>query len=186
MEERWKDITGYEGLYQVSNLGRVKSLPRKIPGRNQFGASFMVTTKEKIMHPSQVGRGWKEGAGYLSVNLTSLAKKNRRKNVHRLVAEAFIPNPDGKPEVNHKDGDKQNNHIDNLEWVTKKENMQHCMYTIKTLRNIYQPVKTLCVETGEVYPSTSEAARRKGLSRRALSSAIEKRSNYGGFHWEKV
>lgn len=105
-EEIWKDIVSCEGKYQASNLGRIKSL-----GNNKH-------RKEKIL---KLG---KTTNGYLQ---TSLCKKGIDKmyKVHRLVAMAFIPNPENKPQVNHKDGNKQNNHIDNLEWVTSSENKIH-------------------------------------------------------------
>lgn len=99
MEEVWKDIKGYEGLYQVSNFGKIKS-KRKI-------------LKQFINHK-----------GYFIIQLS---KRNISKTyiVHRLIAEAFIPNTENKPQVNHKDGNKQNNCIDNLEWCTNNENKAH-------------------------------------------------------------
>lgn len=102
MVENWKNIEGYEGMYQVSNLGRVKSL------------NFKRTGKEKILKPFVR----KE---YLAVNMY---KNGVRKTfyIHRLVAEAFMPNPHNLPEVNHKDEDKSNNRVDNLEWCNKKYN----------------------------------------------------------------
>ena len=101
--EIWEDIEGYEGIYQVSSLGKVKSL------------NFNHTKKEKILKP------FFNRDGYLSVNLY---KEGKRKQylVHRLVAKVFIPNPENKLEVNHKDEDKTNNKVENLEWVTSKEN----------------------------------------------------------------
>jgi hypothetical protein len=101
--EEWRDIPGYEGLYQVSNMGRIKSL------RKEY---------EHIMK-LQVIRN-----GYLSVPFT-INRTSRLLKVHRLVAMAFIPNPDNKPEINHKDGNKQNNIAENLEWSTRKENIKH-------------------------------------------------------------
>ena len=99
MKEIWKDINGYEGLYQVSNLGNVKSLKTN-----------------KILSP--VGKEYKH---------VILYNKGDRKTlkIHRLVAEAFIPNPENKPQVNHKDEDKYNNIVENLEWCTHEENMNH-------------------------------------------------------------
>lgn len=102
MQEIWKDIAGYEGLFQVSNLGRVKSLPRK------------NVTKEKILN------GGDNGDGYIRVSLS-----NKFYYVHRLVADAFIPKIEGKDFVNHKDEVKSNNNVDNLEWCTNQENIIH-------------------------------------------------------------
>lgn len=112
MEEIWKDIPGYEGLYQISNKQMVKSLSRKeFGGRNRIRG-------ERILKP-RTDRG-----GYLHV---ALSKNGETKNlsIHRLVAIAFIPNPDNKLCVNHIDGVKKNNSIDNLEWCTHSENTKH-------------------------------------------------------------
>lgn len=111
MKEVWKDIKGYEGLYQVSNLGRIKSLPRK-----------RTIKTERILSP-KFNKG-----GYLEV---ALCKNSKYKmcRVHRLVASAFIQNPENKREVNHIDGNKLNNKADNLEWVTPSENIRHAFKT---------------------------------------------------------
>lgn len=113
MQEIWKDVFGYEGLYQVSNLGRVKSLERKVWN----GYSYR-TQKSKIISYSI------NSHGYVIVNLY---KNNDRKHyqIHRLVAIAFIENPEYKPEVNHKDGIKINCYESNLEWCTHSENNIH-------------------------------------------------------------
>jgi hypothetical protein len=99
--EEWRDISGYEGLYQVSNTGRVKSLRNNI-----------IRKLGKFIN------------GYLFAGL-KVNGEQHNKAIHRLVAEEFLPNPDKKREVNHKDGNKQNNNLENLEWVTRQENIAH-------------------------------------------------------------
>ncbi len=124
MEEIWKDIKGYEGYYQVSNLGRVKSLDRDCVNNlsNQY-SSYITTVFRKGKMLKLCVRG-----NYRSVQLFNNGKY-KQVPVHRLVIETFIPNPENKAYVNHKDGNKLNNHVDNLEWVTAKENMQHAYKT---------------------------------------------------------
>jgi hypothetical protein len=107
MKETWKSIEEFEGLYEISNYGRIKSFQK-----NKRSGYIL-----KVINSS----GW-----YLS---TSLIKDKIRKTyrIHRLVAKAFISNPDNKSQVNHKDGNKQNNNVQNLEWVTPSENIQHAI-----------------------------------------------------------
>lgn len=113
MNEIWKDIKEYEGLYQVSNLGNVRSLGRYVKNKNNKLQYF----PEKILKTGNVQE-------YLKVTLSN-NNKQRYYRVHRLVAEAFISNPENKPEVNHIDGDKKNNCVDNLEWCNRSENEKH-------------------------------------------------------------
>lgn len=103
MDERWRDIPGFDGHYQVSDCGRVKSL--------KFG-------KERIMKGGHIGRG------YPSVLLTKNGQPSTH-YIHRLVAKAFLPTDDERPHVNHIDGDRENNHVTNLEWCTHTENIAH-------------------------------------------------------------
>ena len=115
MEEIWKDIKGYEGLYQISNLGNVKSLSRTMENKGTFGKIYHI--KEKIMKP-------KIDKGYYRIGLT---KNKIRKYfaVHRLVAIAFIENPDNLEIINHKDENPLNNKVDNLEWCTQQYNINY-------------------------------------------------------------
>lgn len=127
MTEIWRDIKGYEGLYQVSSIGRVKSLERK----KQNHSKLQIVT-EKIKQPHQQFGKYKNE--YLVVNLY---KNNKGKNmfVHRLVAEAFLDNFNKELEVNHKDGNKQNNCIENLEMLTRSENQKHAYEVLGKKRN---------------------------------------------------
>lgn len=113
MEEIWKDIKDYEGLYQVSNYGRVKSMERTVKG-----LKGNKKIKSRIMKES------KNKFGYSRVSLYKLGK-TKNFQIHRLVAQAFIPNPLELPQVNHIDGNKDNNSVNNLEWITNRDNVIH-------------------------------------------------------------
>lgn len=113
-EEIWKDIEGYEGLYQISNLGNVKSLDREVPMPN----GKIQHRKERIMSKRESTDGYY--IAKLNVN-----NHSRSIAIHRLVAQAFIPNPNNLPEVNHLDTNRKNNCVDNLEWCTHIDNVQY-------------------------------------------------------------
>lgn len=121
MNEIWKDIVGYEGHYQVSNTGQIKSLARKIwyESKGRVKAHFKLRA-EKIL-AQRVGT-----TGYLQISLC-LESERKLVSLHRVMAEAFVPNPENKPEVNHKDTNKLNNTIQNFEWMTHAENMAHSL-----------------------------------------------------------
>ena len=156
LKEVWKDIKGYEGKYQISNLGRVKSLGN------------LQTKKEKLLKTNIRN-------GYYTAYLY---KNNEKKSLlcHRLVAEAFIPNPDNLPQVNHKDENKLNNRVDNLEWCTIKYNINY---------SSAKPV--ICVETGIVYQSLTEVSEKYNIQLSLLSRVCD-RDNYraGGYHWKSL
>lgn len=118
-QETWKFVSGYEGFYEVSNLGRVRSVPRDV---ERYG--HMMHLRGKVL-ANRVGK-----AGYLSIHLMREAIFDWR-SIHRLVAEAFVKNEYGKGFVNHKDGNKGNNAADNLEWVTRSENALHMTRVLK-------------------------------------------------------
>ena len=124
--------------------------------------------------------------------LTAKSGKRKREYIHRLVALAFIPNPLGLPQVNHKDLNRVNNNVDNLEWCSVSENIKHS-YTANKERGRGgckigdgpNKQQCLCVESGEVFESISEAARVKGLQRTNISACINgKQRTCGGYHWE--
>lgn len=174
MVEIWKDIVGYEGLYQVSNLGRVKSL----------GNGKTHNSKERIL------KARKETNGYLRITLTKDGKQ-KKYTIHRLVATAFIPNPDNLPIVNHKDEDKLNNRIENLEWCDAKYNINygtHIQRQVESQTNYPKFSKqVLCVETGKIYPSTHQVERDLGFFCTAISAVcLGKRKTAYGFHWRYI
>lgn len=167
MQEVWKDIAGYEGRYQISNLGRVKGLP--------IDEKFCKRPNEIILKTFVCGSGYQE---------IILKNKDGRKPklIHRLVAEAFIPNPEGKREVNHKDGDKSNNRYTNLEWVTPSENQTHSRSVLKNECSIKRKVE--CIETGEVFNSIQEGADKYGLQQSLIWKCCNgKQHTTGGYHW---
>lgn len=116
--EVWRDIKGFEGVYKISNLGNVKSLYRVIIRSDKKP----YPVKEKIIATNKYFNV--NGRGYLGVCLI-YNRRRKTKHIHRLLAESFIPNPKNKPQVNHIDGNKLNNSLNNLEWVTASENIIH-------------------------------------------------------------
>lgn len=190
MEEIWKDIEGYEGLYQVSNLGRVRSVDRIITSSYPYGTktSFL---KGKIRKLSLDGQGQ-----YLQVNLN---KENKQKQflVHRLVAQAFVSNPKYKETVNHINGIKTDNIADNLEWATRSENEKHA-YRMglasnwlkgKHGKDNYQSKVTLQIDKStkkvlnEFY-STGEASKATNINRSDIVNCCNKKlKSAGGYIW---
>lgn len=171
--EIWKNITGYEGIYQVSNYGRIKSLKRK----KWNGKSFQIIG-EKILKPSI------NNVGYYVVNL---AKNGKQKLVlvHRIVASEFLKNDNNLPVINHKDGNKLNNHVDNLEWTTYQNNNIHAMKT--GLNRVKKPIKGINIKTGEefIFESAREAERKLGVSHKNISACINGRQKTAGdYKWE--
>lgn len=184
--EEWKDIKGYDGLYQVSNLGRVKSL-----GNDK-------SRKEKILK-AETTKG-----GYLRVNLYK-KMKGKHMLIHRMVADAFIPNPENKPYIDHIDGNPFNNSIDNLRWCTHKENMnnpiakqrigefmkghsvsQELREKIRDThrKSIYQ-IDKINEHIIREWPSIIDAERELGIDHRKISNCCNgKRKTAGDFIWK--
>ena len=146
-----------------------------------FGNYYIST--DGVVKNIETGRilhQYEDKNGYMRVTLTK-NRKQKRFGVHRLVAEAFIPNTEGKPQVNHIDGNKKNNSVDNLEWATGKQNQQH-------RRNILKSglVKVKCVETGVVYESIKEASQKNKTYIPNIVRACKNGSTANNLHWEYV
>ena len=172
--EIWRDVRDYEGLYKVSNLGRVKSLERYV--KNNI-CGFLYS-KEHILKQSKIPSGYKK------VNLSKdgiIVKQY----VHRIVAQAFLPNPDNLPEVNHKDENKENNCVDNLEWCSHSYNMCYGSRSEKYSVKVRQFAKDNTL-IGE-YSSLTEASKATNISCGNISSCIKGRlKTAGGYIWEKL
>lgn len=122
MQEIWRPIAGFEGLYEVSDQGDIRSLDHSVEQLNRWG------TKTTWNYPGMVLKPRRAKNGYLYVHLSKVGVRKTVKN-HRVVAETFIPPIEGKTEVNHKDGCKQNNNWENLEWSTRQGNIDHAIET---------------------------------------------------------
>ena len=165
MSEEWRDIKGYEGLYQVSNLGRVRSLNC----RGHKGCIGILTPRL-------------DGKGYEMVALYKEGKARNTK-VHRLVAQAFIPNPNNYPQVNHKDENKTNNDVKNLEWCTNEYNHNYGTRNERVAKSLSK--KVICITTGEIFNSMREACRKYNISSGSMTECCQgKRKTAGGYKWE--
>lgn len=171
--EEWRDIEGYEWVYQISSFGRIKSLER-IDNNNHL-------VKERILKQSI------KNTGYMGVYLYS-NRIGKSKLVHRLVAQAFIPNQYNKPVVNHLDEDKTNNNVNNLEWVTAKENINYGTGIDRRAKSISIPIKVIYQDnTYEIWQSASLFAREfgNGVDKRYISSVLKgKMKSHLGLRFE--
>lgn len=187
--EIWKDIKGYEGLYKVSNLGRVKnvvSTTRK--GKGNYARPERIKAQRAMQSKKN------KNVKYYGVALSKNGEV-KTKLVHRLVAEAFIPNTQGKPFVNHKNGNGFDNNVNNLEWCTNSENQMHAVTVLKSFSTIKVQAKDKI--TGEVFifNSLSESARwllstNKTKDKSCLSGVIKcskrKIPSYLGYIWTPI
>jgi len=171
MKEIWKPVKGFEGIYEVSNIGTVRSIDR-----------YMVhnTYKESAKPKRQLHRGKiikqyinNQGKGYMYVILW-LHSKSYKRYVHRLVAESFIENPNGFPEVNHIDGNPKNNSVSNLEWTTHAENIKHSIITGLTRGKERNVVGTNIKTNEKIYfDSIQKAAKHFGVYHTAICIALK-------------
>ena len=181
MEEIWKDIEGYEGLYQVSNIGRVRSLPRVTDRLDSAGNLGRLTIKGGILKLHPIKKGYLRAA-------FKVGKKQKHIQVHRLVAEAFIPNPNNLPQVNHKDEDKTNNRVDNLEWCDNIYNSNYGVRSKKIAKSLSVAVDQLTMDGKFIrrWDSINEAAKALNTNTGAISfvcKGIRGRVSAGGYRW---
>ena len=193
MEEIWKDIKGYEGLYQVSNLGQIKRISRKKFGRGAKGNTVERILKQEVCN-----------SGYLRVTLY-YSGTAKRYLVHRIVGTAFAPNPDNFPEINHKDENKVNNTAENLEWCTSKYNSNYGTAKERALKNrdIAKQVantdyNAIAKKTSKrdkqlsqdgslirVWESQIQASRELGVRQGGISNCcVGRKETAGGYRWE--
>lgn len=159
MKEIWKNIKNYESIYEISNLGRIKSLKKGI-----------------------ILKQFKNTNGYFQVELWK-NKKGKKFLVHKLVAENFIPNKNNFSFINHKDENKENNCTNNLEWCTAKYN---CNYGT---RNSRISSSVICIELNKIYNSIKEASEDLSIQQAHISGCCAKRKHYitaGGYRWQYV
>lgn len=185
MKEIWKDIDGYEGYYQVSSKGNVRSVDRTIQSIDGIRKSMNYSFKGRVL---KQGNKNNSKFPYKSVVLHKggISKSFR---VHRLVANAFIPNPDNLPEVNHKDENPSNNNVENLEWCTPKYNVNYGTATKRradsTRNNAYNQKPVICIDTGVWYPNSYEAQRKTGIRQNSIKENCKGHyKSAGGYRWK--
>lgn len=203
--EIWKPVVGYEARYEVSNKGRVRSIDREIISQaNGTKWQYPRTIKQKgVIIKGKLLKGGKTRVGYMVIDVGRLYKDNKivRKSkkimLHRLVAEAWIPNPDNKPEINHIDGNKLNNNIENLAWCTRSENIKHAYDTGLLTSNgpgygkdNHRAKMVIRMDKEgnelEIFYCATAISVAMGMSKDAITNAIKTNTLCGGYKWKYV
>lgn len=177
MLEQWKPIVGYEGYYEVSNFGNIRSCERQV---NHGLGNGVRKLRAKIVNP------WNDSHGYQAVSLSKFGKVKKYK-VHRLVAEAFIPNPDNKPTINHINEIRDDNQVTNLEWATYQENNNHGGHNQRVSMTLSKAVVQLD-QSGKVlanFDSIHEASSVTGVHAANIKSCLHHTNRVlaGGYRW---
>ena len=189
MEEMWRWIKGYENIYQISNYGRVRSVDRFV---------YCEVSPNKLQH--LFGKILKQGLNKKGYPIVYLSKDGKQKTitVHRLVALAFIENPLNLPQVNHKDGIKTNNHMDNLEWCTNADNQKHAydmglQPSYENSNGRGRPAKSVAMydltthSILRTFKTIASAGRETGINPYNIRSVcIGKRHQAGGYGWKFI
>ena len=163
INENWKQIEGYEGLYEVSDKGRIKSL-------------IQWNSKDYVYNPRILKNSTQQAKGNYIRSVVNLTKDGNKKTfkVHRLVAKAFLPNPDGKTQVNHKDCNPLNNFVENLEWCTDKENKKHAIDNHRIIQTINQIDRETMVELLNYGYNYDEISEMLGIAKGTVYNYIKK------------
>jgi hypothetical protein len=178
MEEIWKDIIGYEGLYMISNIGRIMAISRRV----RFGNKYR-NTETRILSPRKKGKY----NPYLTIILYDKNHKNKTFHMHRLVALHFVDGYFDGAEVNHKDGCKQNNIYTNLEWCTRSDNIFHSYHTLGMNRMKGKAILQLTMDGKPIcfYQSGVEASKVTGVCKSCITDcALGKLNHAGNFKWQ--
>lgn len=180
--EIWKPVKGFEGLYEVSNMGRVRSLDRVVYQKNKFGRM------SRHIYYGQIIKQQKQRNGYFIVNLYRNGQIEKCL-VHRLVGSCFLEKKDGKDCINHLDCDKSNNRAENLEWCTQSENVQYA-YDVGAMKPPHMRKVAQYSLDGvllKVWESQSEASRNLGIYQSNIYKVCSgKRNQTGGFIWKYI
>lgn len=176
MTEVWKDIEGYEGIYQVSNFGNVRSLDRIVQYIDGRIARFKGITRKPV----------KNQDGYLAVVLAKNRNEAKTVRIHRLVAAAFVPNSDDLPEINHKDEDKENNRADNLEWCDRLYNCRYGTRGERISKSNSKPIALTKDGKQIVFASQEQAAKQLGVKSQSIAYAMAHGTKCKGYHCEFI
>ena len=184
--EIWKPIPGYEGYYEASNTGLIRSVPRTIILKTKKLEDRPCEYKSKILKPYLSQHNRSNILPRQQIVL-SVDGKTKSLQVHRLIAQTFIPNPNNYETVNHIDGNTFNNTVENLEWISKVDNIRHSFKN--NLVHTQKPVVQIDPKTNEIikiYPGESEACRRIGISQGKIGRSIRRNGTCRGYKWKYV
>ena len=179
--EEWRPVVGYEGLYEVSNLGRVRSLDRYIDSVNVFGEPYKRFSKGRVLKLLYDDKGYQRITLYNGIT-------DKQKLVHRLVAQAYIPNKDNLPEVNHKDQNPANNCVDNLEWCDRIYNVNYSDARERQWRAVSRPIEQLTMDGQHIayYLGIKTICRKLNMCRNTIQRCLHGRKRHKsayGYLW---